>query len=148
MRIYRLHRAARAVDDYFGAMDAGGRWNPIGTPALYTAEHLSLACLEVLVHLDKTDLPRNYVWSWTELAELPAILPFGDFTHVSGCQAAGNKWLGSVEQLAVRVPSAIIPCEFNILLNPRHQKYRTLFWSRPQPFGFDQRLFVVEPRVL
>ena len=63
MTIYRMHRAARAAADYRGAMVAGGRWNPIGTPMLYTAQHLSLACLEVLVHLDKTQLPRGYAWS-------------------------------------------------------------------------------------
>ncbi len=86
MRIYRLHRAARAANDYFGAMDAGGRWNSIG--------------------------------------------------------------IGSVGELAIRVPSAIVPEEFNVLLNPRNQEYGRLFWRTPQPFGFDERLFVVEPKVL
>jgi RES domain-containing protein len=47
MTIYRLHCAARSAVDYTGAMLAGGQWNPIGTPMLYTAEHLSLACLEI-----------------------------------------------------------------------------------------------------
>ena len=61
MTIYRMHRAKRPAGDYRGAMVAGGRWNPIGTAMLYTAEHLSLACLEVLVHLDKDQLPRDYV---------------------------------------------------------------------------------------
>jgi hypothetical protein len=57
-----MHRAARRASDYTGAMLAGGRWNPIGTPMLYTAEHLSLACIEILVHVDKNQLPRDYVW--------------------------------------------------------------------------------------
>ena len=35
MEIYRLHRSVRAAADYTGAMLAGGRWNPIGTPMLY-----------------------------------------------------------------------------------------------------------------
>src|SRR2546423_8436364 len=52
MEIYRMHRSVRATGDYIGAMLAGGRWNPIGTPMLYTAQHLSLACIEILVHLD------------------------------------------------------------------------------------------------
>jgi len=47
MKIYRLHRGVRAAANYSGAMDAGGRWNPIGTPMLYTAQHLSLACFVV-----------------------------------------------------------------------------------------------------
>ena len=64
-----MHRSARAAADYTGAMLAGGRWNPIGTPMLYTAQHLSLACIEVLVHLDKSQLPRDYVWSRAEAIE-------------------------------------------------------------------------------
>jgi RES domain-containing protein len=67
MKIYRMHRAVRAAANYSGAMQAGGRWNPIGTPMLYTAQHLSLACVEILVHLDKSELPCDYVWSWAEL---------------------------------------------------------------------------------
>jgi RES domain-containing protein len=62
MKIYRMHRAARAPGDYKGATVAGGRWNPIGTPMLCAARHLSLARVEVLVHLDKSQLPRGYVW--------------------------------------------------------------------------------------
>jgi RES domain-containing protein len=48
-----MHRSARAAADYSGAMLVEGCWNPIGTPMLYTARRLSLACIEVLVHLDK-----------------------------------------------------------------------------------------------
>jgi RES domain-containing protein len=39
----------RARSNYLGATDAGGRWNSIGTQMLYAAQHLSLACVEVLV---------------------------------------------------------------------------------------------------
>jgi RES domain-containing protein len=106
VNVYRLHRAARAPNDYTGAMLAGGRWNPIGVAMLYTARHLSLACLEVLVHLDKGQFPRDYVWSRTEL-HAPRFLKIQQANDVVQCQAAGLSWLRATSQLAVQVPSAL-----------------------------------------
>jgi RES domain-containing protein len=143
-----MHRSARAAADYEGAMSAGGRWNPIGTPMLYAAQHLSLACVEILVHLDKSEIPRNYVWSAGQLAEAPGFLQFENFASVTACQAAGDLWARRVSELAIHVPSVIIPEEFNILLNPRHAAYNAVIWSEPRPFQFDHRLFTAEPQVL
>jgi RES domain-containing protein len=148
MEIYRMHRLARAAGDYTGAMLAGGGWNPIGTPMLYTARHLSLACIEVLVHLDKSQLPRDYVWSRAQLSNPPEVLFFGNLNHVGSCQAAGHRWVAAGNQLAIQVPSIVIPEEFNILLNPNHAHYHDLAWSEPLPFRFDPRLFTAEPQTL
>jgi RES domain-containing protein len=143
-----MHRARRPARDFTGAMVAGGRWNPIGVPMLYTAEHLSLACLEVLVHLDKGQLPRDYVWSRTELPGCPALLTQSIPPSVVSCQEAGEAWITSANQLAIRVPSVIMPEEFNVLLNPLHTEYTSLVWSEPRLFNFDPRLFATEPRML
>jgi RES domain-containing protein len=143
-----MHRARRPAGDYAGAMVAGGRWNPIGTPMLYTAEHLALACLEVLVHLDKGQLPRDYVWSKTELTGSPELLIRSTPASVGACQAVGDRWITSGNALAVRVPSAVIPEEFNVLLNPNYAAYASLVWSDPRPFHFDPRLFAAEPQTL
>lgn len=54
-----------------GAIKTGGRWNERGTPALYAASSLSLACLEILVHMRWTDLvPPDYVYSVIEVPRL------------------------------------------------------------------------------
>jgi RES domain-containing protein len=148
MRIYRMRRSVRAAADYAGAMAAGGRWNPIGTPMLYAAQHLSMACLEDLVHLDKSEIPRHYVWSAAELAEAPQLMQFENFDSVTSCQAAGDSWARRFSELAIHVPSVIIPEEFNILLNPKHTGYSGIVWSEPRPFRFDPRLFIAEPQVL
>jgi len=148
MTIYRMHRARRPAADYRGATVAGGRWNPIGTPILYTAEHLSLGCLEVLVHLDKAQLPRDYVWSKAELLEHPELLSTTIPPSITACQSAGERWIRGGQQLAIRVRSVIIPEEFNVLLNPNHSAYATLSWSDPRPFHFDPRLFASEPQVM
>lgn len=148
MTVYRMHRAARLAGDYIGAMLAGGRWNPIGTPMLYTAQHLSLACLEILVHLDKNQLPRDYVWSKVDLRYRPGFLEVTRLQDVGSCQTRGGTWIQTRHQLAVQVPSVVIPEEFNVLLNPTHADYHALVWSEPQPFYFDPRLFLTEPQTL
>ncbi len=115
---------------------------------LYTAEHLSLACLEVLVHLDKNQLPRDYVWSKTELLDSPELLSTTVPTSVTACQVSGATWIRAGNQLAIRVPSVIIPDEYNVLLNPNHTAYASVPWSEPRPFNFDPRLLASEPRML
>jgi RES domain-containing protein len=89
MKIHRMHRSARAAKDYTGAMLAGGRWNPIGTPMLYTAQNLSLACLEILVHLDRSQLPVDYVWSRAELADPPSALQHTDLKSIEPARRRG-----------------------------------------------------------
>jgi len=115
---------------------------------LYAAQSLSLACIEVLVHLDKSQLPRDYVWSSTELFETPELLQFGDLNDIVSCQAAGHSWVRASNQLAVQVPSVVISEEFNILLNPSYSKYAELVWSEPRTFRFDPHLFIAEPHNL
>jgi len=68
---------------------------------LYAAPHLSMACLEVLVHLDKSEIPRQYVWSAAELAEAPQFLQFENFDSVTSCQAVGDSWARRVSELAI-----------------------------------------------
>jgi RES domain-containing protein len=146
MLSYRLHRAVRAAGDHTGALLVGGRWNPPGTAMLYTAQHLSLACLEILVHLDKAQLPREYVWSSTRLPKDLAVLGTTNVRELTACQTAGQEWAESANELAVRVRSVVILEEFNVLLNPKHRDYGKLVWSNPRPFHFDPRLFTFEPQ--
>lgn len=79
MNVFRMHRSVRAPSNRFGAMDTGGGWT-IGTPMFYTAQHLSLACVEVLVHLDKSELPRDYAWSRADVDDELEYLSVSDLT--------------------------------------------------------------------
>ena len=146
MLIYRLHRAVREAADYTGAVLAGGRWNSPGTPMLYASQHLSLACLEILVHLDKTELPLAYVWSSTELLHDPEPLETENPFDRGACRARGGEWVQKAGDLARLVRSIVIAEEFNVILNPKHHQYGDLIWSIPHPFRFDTRLFTFEPR--
>jgi RES domain-containing protein len=141
MRIFRLHRGHRRADDYAGSLIQPSRWNPPGTPMLYCTTALSLACLEVLVHLSPDQIPLDYVFSAAELSEHPEKASFyGKLGDGDATRAFGRQWATSRTSLAVLVPSVIIPIERNVLLNPTHSSFDAVEWSAPEPFGFDRRL--------
>ncbi len=114
-----------------GARRVGGRCNEVGVAAVYTAAHLSLAVLEVLVHLDRTEIPTDYVAMGLEIrvGEIPHITP-EDARAISSRKKAP----------AVSVPSVIVPRESNYVLYPEAPGFAAdvLFI---EPFGFDARLF-------
>jgi len=60
LTVYRLTRRRYADLDGEGARRSGGRCNYIGTSAVYTSQFVSLAVLEVLVHLDKVEIPEDF----------------------------------------------------------------------------------------
>ena len=61
MIVYRICKS-EFQDDISGngAKLYGSRWNFAGIPLLYTAEHISLAALEMLVHINFTEIPRSF----------------------------------------------------------------------------------------
>ncbi|MBI2497892.1 MAG: RES domain-containing protein, partial [Opitutae bacterium] len=47
---------------------------------------------------------------------------------------------------ALRVPSVVVPGEFNYLLNPAHPDFKRVKIGKPEPFSFDPRLAPAAPR--
>jgi len=90
---------------------------------LYAGSTLSLACLEMLVHLPPNQIPIDLVYSWAELKETPAAADFRGDVADQDSTRFGQRWATGVEAAAIRVPSVIIPIEFNVLLNPTHSVY-------------------------
>ena len=67
-RIVTRARAGSAFDGA-GAKYTGGRWNPVGTPVVYTSGSLALAAMEMLVHLESEELLGRYMASTPFLAD-------------------------------------------------------------------------------
>jgi hypothetical protein len=55
-------------------------------------------------------------------------------------QLIGNDWVKRSVSLLLRVPSAIVPGEYNFLMNPAHPSYQELKLAPPERFHFDERL--------
>ncbi len=132
-----------------GARLYGGRWTSPGQPVIYCAQHLSLAILEILVHLGHRSALASYSKIGIEVAddlvqqvsisELPDNwdVPFPGID----LQRIGDRWLQARQSLVLRIPSAVTQEEFNYLINPLHQDYALLNLTRSEPMPVDTRLF-------
>ncbi len=150
MLVWRLARAAYPVLDGEGAHRAGGRWNAPGTPVVYTAAHLSLAALELLVHVNPDRLPDDLMTYGIEIPQRIATehvsageLPDGwdRRTEAPALRRLGEAWAQDQEAAVLSAPSAVIPEERNYLINPRHPGAVEVQVVRQRPFAFDPRLF-------
>ncbi len=146
MRVWRLCREPFASLDGIGAEIKGGRWNSPGRPVVYASKHLSLAILEVLVHLeiDVDELPDDYVSVEIEVPDNLNVEVFNaeiDIHNINETQSQGDRWLTSAKAAVFDVPSAVVPKERNVCLSPTHLEFQNINTVEVTPFRFDPRLF-------
>ena len=130
-----------------GARKSGGRWNSVGIAVVYTSGTLSLALVEVLVHLPSGILPA-YSAVRVDFDESmvtavgPRDLPanWRDYPPPPDTKVIGDLWVAQGSSLVLRVPSVIVPTEFNYILDPAHPAFADLTIGEPMPFPFDPRL--------
>lgn len=145
-RLTKTKHLAAAWDGE-GAKRAGGRWNSVGVPVVYASATLSLALVETLVHLPSSILPAYSAVpveideSFIETVDR-ADLPSGwkDYPPPREVQAIGDRWVAETRSAALRVPSVIVPSEFNYVLNPAHSDFARIRIGKALPFPFDARL--------
>lgn len=148
---YRITQT-RFLDSAFsgeGAYQNGGRWNFKGTSMVYLASSISLATLEILVHVEDLKfmkdrysvIPVRFDAKYVKEIEKPD-LPEGWNAPVTSeaTRKMGNAWIEKRESLVLRVPSAVTPDESNYLLNPSHPAMKQLKIAEPSPLTFDPRL--------
>lgn len=147
MLVYRITKAVYA--DRLVASGGAARWNSRGQFVIYTAATRALACLENVVHRSGEGLLANFRVMVIELPNLltietisPETLPINwfDFQQYDACQRLGEEWLRNGRSAIMKVPSAIIPNEWNFLLNPAHPDFARITLLRTEPFVFDPRI--------
>lgn len=151
MVVYRIDQAARQDNALtgIGAELYGGRWNAIGDKAVYCAAHRSLALLEVLAHVRQQSLfpVERVMLSITvpveDLDEIDAsTLPSGwnDLTSYHLTTAVFAKHCLAKNKIGLKVPSAIVPEEFNVILNPLHMDFAGVQVMDTKLIKWDSRL--------
>ena len=131
-----------------GSYRRGGRWNPPGIRVIYCADSRSLALVEVLANIRQPKLFERQQWvlipieAPVNLVERPARVPdsWRETPYTTATQAFGAEWVQSQRSVALRVPSVVVPGEFNYLLNPAHPQFARVKIGKPEPFPFDSRL--------
>jgi len=147
MIVYRI-----ALAKYAGGLVASGnpgRWNSKDVKIIYTAGSRSLACLENVVHRSSLGLRDNFR---IMLIDIPNDLPLQEipigsldpgwrrYDRYPYTQETGDRWVKGESSAVLKVPSAIIPEEFNYLLNPLHGDFARITYMGNQPFDFDERI--------
>jgi RES domain-containing protein len=75
------------------------------------------------------------------LATLPK--DFAPDTAYTLTQAFGDRWIREERSAVLVVPSAIVPLEHNVLLNPAHPDFVRCNWGRFEEVQLDPRLWAV-----
>lgn len=148
MIVYRLANSMYAKDlTGEGARLHGGRWNHTGIPCVYSSDSRSLAVLEFSVHVNVNSILRNL--SLIEL-DIP-----GDFLEVqisslpgdwraspapSSTKDFGTALLNNASHPVIKIPSTVIPEEFNYIINPRHPLIQKCKILAVADFVYDVRI--------
>lgn len=133
MFVYNIRKAKYAKS--LQASGVANRWNKNDEFVIYTGSSRALSTLELVVHrsairidnsykllvieidckedevfeVKKNKLPKN----WQSIEAYPRL------------QEIGSDWYQELKYLVMKVPSSIIPKEFNYLINTKHLDFTT-----------------------
>lgn len=151
MIAWRVTKAKRASDlSGIGAALDGGRWNDVDVPAVYMGLSPAICSLETFVHtgsypvvplkITRFILPDD---EGLYIEPSPTELPPG-WSSIPPDRVSmgfGTDWLKGGRQLGLIVPSAVLPLERNIVLNPVHPAIAQVRADLQFDFMYDKRMF-------
>lgn len=148
MRVYRIS-VCKYIEDLSGEGSYlyGGRWNSKGTRLLYTAENPALAMLEALGHLTMMSLQQDFCMAILDVPDdmrtlnVADMLPGWDNSQAPDMlKPYGDNFASANKTLALKVPSVLVPENYNILINPLHPLAQQVKLVAVRKVQFDQRL--------
>lgn len=152
MRVYRIEREKYLETTLKGvgaALTEGYRWNSLNTYLVYTAESRALAILEVSAHIDLSeDLPTDRFYVEINIPENIEILElkidelpenWDSKPPILETQYIGDDFVIQNNAAVLKVPSSIVPPEYNYLINPNHPDSKKIKVISTQLLVFDGR---------
>ncbi|MEA5425291.1 RES family NAD+ phosphorylase [Arcicella lustrica] len=146
MRVFRLTKSKFASDlSGEGSKLYGGRWNHKGIPCLYLGSSRAMCVLEFSVHVKKEEIPDDLVFVEVILPKCEIFkltkenLP-EDWFNQRISMEIGSNILKENKYLVFQVPSAIIPDEFNYVLNPLHSDFSKVKIKSTVAYHLDERI--------
>ena len=107
----------------------------------------------MLVHLNDEEVLFAYSFAAARFDE-SLVLPIEEFRDLPKnwsaspppleIQRIGDEWASSEASVVLRVPTSVLPVEFNYLINVRHPEFSEIKFGEPQTFTFDERLYKKE----
>ncbi len=153
MLVYRIDRKKYLKDTLKGigaSMSSSFRWNSEHTRMVYTSESRALALLEITAHLNgvmeiptdrylvEIEIPDALKIQMLSIADLPKnwnAHPPSVFT-----QNLGDSFVQKLKAPVLKVPSSIVPQEFNLLINPHHPDAHKIEIISKERLAFDPRI--------
>ena len=126
-----------------------GRWNSEGKKVIYAAGSIALAFLENMVRRQGVGFNDDFRIMIVEIPDKLKIdiiniedlssnwRNFRDYSH---CQPLGDIWYNKSSTAIVKVPSAILPEEFNYIINSVHQDFKKVKIVDKTPLVPDPRI--------
>jgi len=149
MIVYRLSKGKYHRDlSGKGAEIHGGRWNSKGIALLYTSQSRALTFAEISMHIPLGIVPKDYFLITIEIPDTADILELTEADmpadwrsnpHSGSTQKIGDEFTTELKHLVLRVPSAVVPGDFNYLINPFHSMISEVTIADVEPFEFDSR---------
>ena len=149
MKAWRISGTGRTVLDGEETREEGGRWHRAGRPLVYTATSCALALAEFIAHLDgdpgtlvalEIDVPDDLRRDCIDQSALPA--DWRTPRHEQCCRS-GEDWLArhpSERGAVLMVPSAVVPLEQNVIIDPWHPDASRVSILQVHDFELDERL--------
>ncbi len=149
MEVFRISAAQYA--EQLTSSGNANRWNQSGQSVIYTGSSRSLSTLELVVHRSAIKPTITYKVMVLSIADDDRLinqiktndLPINwrSMIHYPDLQRLGSDWYTSQSALVLKVPSAVIPQEFNYVINLKHPDFeKHVKLIRTEPYFWDDRL--------